>query len=136
MNLYLRRRLSFGVIALVAIWPLVHLMLVDRYLINPWELGGWAMYVQPNAPLEVNVRLSSGETVPRDRLERPALQAYDRYHQRAAVLGLLASPGELANAMAEAGYNPDELSVEMRRVVIEADGRWSYRIGKRKMVER
>lgn len=117
----------------MACWPLAHLVLVDRYLINPWELGGWAMYVQPNAPIEVNVRLSSGEIVPINSSHGKASEAFERYRDRAAVLGLLASPNELANALARAGYNPDELDVELRRPMIAADGRWTHRIGKRRI---
>lgn len=120
----------------MACWPLGHLVLVDRYLINPWELGGWAMYVQPNAPVEVNLHFSSGETVLHSNLEGPTLAAFERYRDRAAVLGLLASPNELANALVRAGYDSDELELEIRRPVIAADGRLTYRIGKRKMADR
>ena len=37
----------------VALWPFVHLGLVARYEINPWKLGGFAMYTTPVPPVQV-----------------------------------------------------------------------------------
>ena len=34
-------------LALVAVWPLVHMTLVRRFDVSPWKLAGWGMYATP-----------------------------------------------------------------------------------------
>ena len=44
MTLAGKQRLVFAVLALLAVWPLAHRVLVWRYDIAPWRFFGWAMY--------------------------------------------------------------------------------------------
>jgi len=38
-------------LALVAVWPLVHMTLVRRFDVSPWKLAGWGMYATPRFDL-------------------------------------------------------------------------------------
>jgi hypothetical protein len=119
--------LFFGLLAVLACWPLGHLVLVDRYLVNPWELCGFAMYVQPNTLVEVRLFLSSGEVLSPEMLDQTAADALAEYRNRAGILGLLASPDELAQALRRSGHAPEELQIELRRQMIDSRGQLTYR---------
>jgi hypothetical protein len=133
LNLRTRSRLFFGILALLACWPFGHNLLVNRFLINPWELGGFAMYVQPNLPIEVHLYFSSGKPISEDLLNRRILEALERYRENAQTLGLLASTDELARALRESGLAPEELGIELRRRMIASDGHLNWRTGKRRL---
>jgi len=134
LNLIQRRRLFFVVLVMLACWPLAHLILAQKYLINPWELGGFAMYVQPNLPIEVRLYQPSGEIFPFERLDRMTIDALERYRNRAAILGLLASPDELAQALRQSGQAPEELEIELRRQMIDSTGQLIYQTRKRRIL--
>ena len=46
--------------ALAILWPLVHRGLVAQYHLNPWKLGGFAMYTSARPPIIVSVIDGSG----------------------------------------------------------------------------
>jgi hypothetical protein len=48
-----KARLTCGILAVLALWPLVHYGVVTRYDIAPWRLNGFAMYTVP--PTDVSV---------------------------------------------------------------------------------
>jgi hypothetical protein len=136
LKLGLRRRLFFVVLTVLACWPLAHLILARKYLINPWELCGFAMYVQPNLPIEVRLYQASGEIFPLERLDGAALEAFVRYRSRAEVLGLLASTDEIEGVLRQSGYAPEDLKVVLVRKMIAPDGQWTFRTAMRRIVER
>jgi len=55
----LKHRLVFILLLLFAAWPLVHYGLVQRYQLDAWKYGGWAMYVVParNPELRASIRV-------------------------------------------------------------------------------
>ena len=55
MTIGLKRRLTFTVLVLIALWPLVHRGLVARYDLNPWKFMGFAMYCMPRVSPLVEV---------------------------------------------------------------------------------
>ncbi len=42
-----RAAAAAGLVALVALWPIAHVVLVRKFDLNPWKLGGFAMYAVP-----------------------------------------------------------------------------------------
>lgn len=118
----------------LACWPLGHLFLAQKYLVNPWELGGFAMYVQPNLPVEVRLYQPSGELFPLERLDGAAVEAFERYRNRANVLGLLASTDELAQALRQSGQAPEEVEIELRRQMIDSMGQLMIQKRKRRIL--
>lgn len=42
-----KSRLVHAALALLLVWPAVHLGLVARYDLSPWKLAGWGMYSAP-----------------------------------------------------------------------------------------
>lgn len=84
-------------VVLFALWPAVHRGLVYAFDMNPWKLGGWAMYARPHFPPQIRLlRIRAGEEIPLTDLT-PLEQALagDFVESRYSI-GRLASPEELA----------------------------------------
>lgn len=47
MNFATKRALVYGALAVLTIWPAVHIYLVKSYGVSAWKLGGWGMYAVP-----------------------------------------------------------------------------------------
>ena len=47
MRLETKARVVHAALALLTLWPAVHLALVARYDLSPWKLAGWGMYSTP-----------------------------------------------------------------------------------------
>ena len=106
-----KRRIAGLILVVFTIWPLVHYQLVQRYQIDPWKFGGWAMYTVVNFVPQIDVyairddgreELGLGShAYPRAREAREALV------KETYFWGALADPGPLARAAAaEAGGDP------------------------------
>jgi hypothetical protein len=116
-----------GVVLAVLVWPLVHLVLVARYEVDPWELFGWAMYAQPAARVQVRV------DVERDGVRSPlramgaTRQAIRDYARRRTALGRLAPPDALAQSVLESRSEAEAVWIVLRR--IELDRRTAHLVG-------
>lgn len=103
MGLASKRRLVHGALALLAIWPLVHLGLAWHFDLSSWKLGAWGMYATPRFGL-VGME-AYGRTTPEAPWQqvvapspaaRDAASAFLEQHQ---WLRGLASPAELIAAL-------------------------------------
>ncbi len=61
MTLLGKQRLVAVTLALLALWPLVHIAVVARYHVDPWRYFGWAMYSQPKLPVRISVYERQGD---------------------------------------------------------------------------
>lgn len=118
-----KKRLLKVMLVLFAIWPVVHGFLVERYVINPWRLFGWAMYCVPT--YEPQVRFfgfsdgKSGEIVfpsdhPQAEIERI------RYIRARGQIGELASPDVLAAELFEIYPKLDGLAIDVSHPVYQS----------------
>ncbi|MCH2170599.1 hypothetical protein MK489_07425 [Myxococcota bacterium] len=86
------------------LWPLVHMAAVAQWDINPWKLGGWAMYSVPVPRVEVSLQASAGpdETWGAvDRLPGPVGEELERFWRLRRSLGSLSRPNRLAERFFE-----------------------------------
>jgi len=91
-----KRRLVLAFLVFIAVWPLAHRLLVAAVEIDPWRLGGWAMYCTPKLRVEVAlVPERAGRPIDLD-LPRPIREAANRFAERRAALGRFMDPSELA----------------------------------------
>lgn len=134
MSLERRRRFVFLVLILVAGWPLAHRMLVDGFLVNPWELGGFAMYVQPDRSVEVRMHSPAGEFVEHERFGAEVSAAFKNYCDNAETLGFLANAEALSTALRRAGWSYEHVEIEIRRPMIAPDGTLVMRAARRRIV--
>lgn len=134
MSFERRRIIVLLVLALVASWPVGHCVLVHRYLVNPWELGGFAMYVQPNRPIDVKLRNPAGEFVEHQQFGEAVNAAFQTYSHDAQTLGLLANAEALIMALRRAGWAHEYVEVEVRRLMIAPSGEMVVRVAHRQFV--
>lgn len=119
-----RERVAVAAIAFVAFWPLVHRGLVAAYDVNPWKLGGWAMYTAATPPVLVVAFEPRGEGgVPIDRTRLPvyAQQALQRFELRRHVLGNLHRPDEFAAHLLRARSDLPEVVILVQRMVLDPE---------------
>lgn len=136
-----RRVVGVGLV-LFTLWPLAHRVLVAAWDVDPWKLGGWAMYVRPRFAPGVEVRPLPGPGMPRNRdaafvFSAEDAELVDAFAQRRLTLGELAPPDDLAAALLDA--HPElpgvivrvrtrELDPETARLVERVE-RFAYRRG-------
>ena len=52
-----QRRLLAGMVIGLAIWPVVHHGLVNRFDLNPWRFFGWSMYCLPDEEVSFRIQV-------------------------------------------------------------------------------
>jgi hypothetical protein len=115
MSFATKRRWVLALLLFIAVWPLAHRALVASFQVDPWRLGGWAMYCTPKLRVEVSlVPERQGQPV---ELELPAelRDSANRFAARRAVLGRFVRPTLLAREAL------DRLDIESVVVTIQRD---------------
>lgn len=131
-------------LALFTAWPLAHRALVAAFDVDPWKLGGWAMYVEPRFVPRV-------EVVPLGRTGEPGEPAgesfafsredatrVDAFAARRLTLGRLAAPDGLARDLLAAHPHLPGLLVRVRTRRLDLEtarleervDRYAYRRGR------
>ena len=97
------KRAIVGAVLLWALaWPLVHRAVVARFDVNPWKLGGFAMYAVPTPPVVTALMTDRGgelAALPESELPRASREALDRFRAERHALGSLRRPDDLAEAV-------------------------------------
>ena len=91
-----------ALLGFVALWPLAQRALVARFAIDPWKLGGFAMYATPTLPVLVGVFAPQAGRL--DLLDEASLPAeartrLDRFRVERVALGRLREPRDAARAI-------------------------------------
>lgn len=94
----------------LAVWPLMHILLVHQFGANPWKLAGWGMYATPFTP-GPGIRLYElGEGEPKELDLGEAVgdskeiwESLSEFLERRAVFGRLAEPEDLARRILAQG---------------------------------
>jgi hypothetical protein len=97
-----RRNAVVALLAVAALWPLAHRVLVARFAIDPWKLGGFAMYATPTLPVLVAVFApQAGRLALLDESTLPAgvRARLDRFRVERVALGRLREPRDAARAI-------------------------------------
>jgi hypothetical protein len=109
------RRAAFGLLAFVALWPAVTLVLQARWSVDPWKLMGFGMYAAPARRLEdvqlfLSVRRGDGWQPIEASVVAEESARFIRWRRS---LGRLISADDLARAMLTA-TKADEARAEVR----------------------
>lgn len=97
-----KRNAVAALLGFVTLWPLAQRALVSRFEIDPWKLGGFAMYATPTLPVLVAVLApQAGRLAPLDEasLPREARARLDRFRVERVALGRLREPRDAARAI-------------------------------------
>lgn len=119
----MRRAIAIGVLAWVALWPFAHRVLVAVYDVNPWKLGGFAMYTSATPPVQV-VAFARGAAGGLQPVDERALPAQARGRLRAFrierhALGELRSPDDVGRALLDALPNEPWVIVAVQRMRLD-----------------
>ena len=119
MTLARKQKLVVVMLAVLAVWPLLHHSLVRRYELNPWRFFGWSMYTRPVNKIAVRVRPSSGDYAALDGATVAGeLAAYIRAR---ASWGKLARPDALARATLERNPRLPGVVVEVENLLLRPE---------------
>jgi len=114
-----KRAIVTAALLWAGLWPLAHYAIVQRYGINPWKLGAWAMYTVPTPPVLVGLfrQVPGGFLYVDHRKLSPALQEQVRkYEMQRHALGELARPEALADIALR------ELELPLITIVVQKAG--------------
>ncbi len=109
-------------LALLTIWPAVHLGLVRRYELSAWKLAGWGMYAEPRfgmLGMEVYGRGDAGAAL--EQLTAPSAEVAEAatvFLERHRWLRRLAQPNALVAAVRRARPQWREVQVVVFRPVL------------------
>jgi hypothetical protein len=121
MSATIKKRILLAVLALLAVWPLVHMGLVARYEIDPWRFFGFAMYAVPSSYQyvhEVELRDGREVNIHHSWLDEESLAAHLTLMRKRAVLGKFAEPHELAASLLKARPEMSGLKILVHRDVV------------------
>ncbi len=118
-----KRAVVATVLAWLAFWPLVHRGVVARYEINPWKLGGFAMYtVYWSSKVALFEPTPAGLRFIDDRRLAPeARRVLRRFRGQRNALGRLREPDDVARAVFAAHRDLDRLVVVVQRLWLDPD---------------
>jgi hypothetical protein len=119
-----KRRLAIGILVWVAAWPLGHRALVAAYDVNPWKLGGFAMYATAIPPIQVVAFEKAGdrlEPLDEHQLAPDAQRALLRFRIGRHALGRLRRPDDLGEALLRARPDLAWVLVAVQRMSLDAE---------------
>jgi len=117
-----RATLALVVLGWVALWPLLHRGLVARFEVNPWKLGGLAMYTTAVPPLGVVVLRKSAQglvAVDERQLDDETRRELERFRIRRHALGELQSADPLGRQLLAALPDADWLVIAVQRLQLD-----------------
>lgn len=112
-----------AVVIAVALWPLCHRVLVREYAIDPWKLGGFAMYASYQTSLAVVFEPTPQglRLVDESRLDRRSQRALGEFRSRRSALGALVTPDAVAAAIHAGQPGLSRLVVVVQRLWLDAE---------------
>lgn len=118
-----RLRLVAALLLAFAIWPLCHYGLVQRFRMNPWKFGGWAMYTlhvfRPHIQVFALDEGTRTELFLTETKLREAAAARDLLESQSREWGLLAPPDDLGQILREELEPSEGIEVVIRRFTID-----------------
>jgi hypothetical protein len=119
-----KKRVTLGLLLFIAAWPLVHRVLVMRFEVNPWKLGGFAMYASVVPPLRVTVFHDTAQgVVPLDerRLPAPVRQRLRRFRIERHALGQFRSADDTGRSILSALPELEWVVISVQRLTLDPE---------------
>lgn len=139
MRFTTKRSLIATMLTVLAVWPLVHRVLIPWLDVSPWKGFGWAMYCAPERDLVIRVTTSPNDQGLLDEANldgsSPLTRAYNVAFRRRQVLGRWAPPDALARAIfagqpklsrIEIAIEEHKLDRKTARIVINGTTHFEY----------
>jgi hypothetical protein len=117
MSLAARARTAVVLLALLAVWPYAHRVLVERHHLDPWRYFGFAMYCYPKNDVAVGFFVpveGSLQMVPRAAVSEDIERGLRRFRTERRTRGSL-EPQAIARGL-QASLAVPELLVQVRQL--------------------
>ena len=125
MSARIKARVLVAVLALLTLWPAVHVYLGVRYDLSSWKLAGWGMYATPRfgmLGMEISGRSDARGRWVKLAAPSPALRETARkFVERYRWLRRLTRPDALARATLQEHPEWRELRLTMYQPVLDKD---------------
>ena len=123
MKLQTKQRIVKVSLAILAIWPLVHIGVVHKTGISPWRGFGWGMYTEPVLDVQVGLRPleadPGGKTPPTPEAKAALIEEMKAYVKRYQALGANAEPDRIASAVRIAYPHLKSFEVHAKQYAID-----------------
>jgi hypothetical protein len=112
-----------AVVTTVGLWPLAHRCLVASYGIDPWKLGGFAMYTTYSTSLTALFEVTpSGFTLVNEaKLPVEGQRAFADFRAQRSALGTLRSPDDAVRAIYSQRPDLENLLVVVQRMWLDPE---------------
>jgi len=116
-----RAPLFAAIVVIVALWPFVHRGLVLSHDIDPWRLGGFAMYTTYQRTIVGFFEVTGAglRVVQEGELPEPVREVLTRFRIRRSALGTWESPDEAVRALHAARPELEHLVVAIQRLWLD-----------------
>jgi len=97
-----KRNFVHAALVVLALWPMLHIVMVERYDLNAWKFAGWGMYSAPQFPARVQLLCLTSDEVGVYELGtiQPAIEPeFRRFLRLRHGLRGLVEPDSLARAL-------------------------------------
>ena len=120
MTFQAKKRIVIAVLLVLAVWPLVHYVLVQTSGLSPWKGAGWSMYCVPGRSIIVAVIWPDGQITREDFGEIPpaVLAAHEDFVLRRRSLGR-GAPDAYARACFEAFGVLEEVEIRVEQAGVD-----------------
>ena len=118
----MKRAFAIGILAWAGLWPLGHRALVAAYGVNPWKLGGFAMYATPTPPIQVvafEATASGLAAIDERQLPDAVRRTLRRFRVERHALGELRSPDDVGLALLDARPDLDRVVIAVQRMLLD-----------------
>ena len=119
----LRIKLTLGLVALLAVWPLAHFFVVKAMRLSPWNFYGWAMYTKPNDHVRAETFNLQGEPLLGDGITAQQLnelqKAYLDWGLRQVAIGSNQQPIEYARGVLQLKPDWEGIVIKAERVGLD-----------------
>ncbi len=97
-----KKRILFGILSVLAVWPLLHYVMVETFEMDRWRFCGFAMYATPSTYQWVHIielRADREVNLHESWFRSETRKLFKEYLKKRSTLGKLAPPHELAEAI-------------------------------------
>lgn len=111
-----RKRIVRILLAAIAIWPIIHIFVVQKTGLTPWKGCGWAMYCRTASRVAINITPYNGqnEVIENVQYSTASIRAIDRYIKAADTWATPVLPDDLAHRVFASNADAAEVTIEVR----------------------
>jgi hypothetical protein len=116
MTFSTRERIVRILLAAIAIWPIIHIFVVQRTGLTPWKGCGWAMYCRTGSRVAVNITPYNRQKSKIENVQysTATILAIDRYIKAAGIWASPLPPDDLAHRVFADNAEAAQVAIEIR----------------------